>query len=78
MELILDAAMLSPVARARFEDMHLTVISDKTLLQAISEMSAKRQGGIVTRSLVRQFWYWYLLNQLARCPPKTMNTPARQ
>ncbi|HQN68671.1 MAG TPA: nitroreductase family protein [Anaerolineaceae bacterium] len=44
LELILDAAMLSPVARARFEDMHLTVISDKSLLQAISDNARQKTG----------------------------------
>lgn len=41
---ILDAAMLSPVARARFEDMHLTVITNKALLQDISENMHKQTG----------------------------------
>lgn len=35
MRMILEAAWTSPVARARFENIHLTVITDKGVLQAI-------------------------------------------
>lgn len=44
LEMILDTAMTSPVAHARYEDMHLTVITDKALLQAISENARKQTG----------------------------------
>ena len=44
MRLILEAAWASPVARARFEDMHLTVITDKAILQAIVDNANARFG----------------------------------
>lgn len=44
LEKILDAAMASPVARARYEDMHLTVVTDKSLLDAIGENTRQKTG----------------------------------
>lgn len=41
---IIEAAMTAPVARARFEDMHLTVITDKSLLAAIAQNASKLSG----------------------------------
>lgn len=41
---ILKAAWASPVAMARFEDMHLTVIKDEKILSAIEENMTKVVG----------------------------------